>query len=97
MVDGALTSTITIENGCVASANTPSDAPIVPVYVPAVVGVPVIAPLTGLSESPGGSEPDATAKVDANVPVAVTVWEYAWVAPGRRRAARDGRGHPALA
>ncbi len=29
----------------------------VKLYVPAVVGVPVIAPVDELSESPGGSEP----------------------------------------
>jgi hypothetical protein len=29
----------------------------VKVYVPAVVGVPVISPVDELSESPGGSEP----------------------------------------
>ena len=41
---------------------------------PAVVGVPVIAPVVVFSDNPAGSAPALTAKVDAPVPpVALTV------------------------
>ena len=42
---------------------------------PLPVGVPVMAPLLALSDSPAGSAPDETAKVYGPVPpLAVTVW-----------------------
>lgn len=44
---------------------------------PAVVGVPVIAPVVALRVRPGGSEPDATENLYGKVPpVAMTVEEY---------------------
>ena len=55
-----------------------SVAVIVKFATPAVVGVPVIAPVVVFSDSPVGNAPAVTAKVDAPVPpVALTVWLYA--------------------
>ena len=41
-------------------------------YVPAVVGVPVIAPVEGFSVSPGGSEPLTMEKVYGGTPPVAT-------------------------
>jgi len=61
----------------VAVLPLPSVTWTVNVYVPLVVGVPVIAPVTASSDSPGGSEPDVTAKVYAGLPpVTKTTCEY---------------------
>jgi hypothetical protein len=61
---------ITIVNACVASGAVPFEAVIVPLNVPAVVGVPEITPAL-LIPKPGG-RPDAVNVMGA-VPVAVTV------------------------
>src|SRR5262247_3467281 len=48
--------------------------------VPAAVGVPVIAPVLGVSVSPAGSVPLASAQVYGGVPpLAATVALYGWV------------------
>ena len=49
----------------------------VPVNVPAVVGVPVKAPVAGLNDKPGGNVPDVRLKVGVGAPLVVTVYEYA--------------------
>ncbi len=43
----------------------------VPVNVPGVLGVPVIAPVAGLSTSPGGNCPEPSENVGTGLPVAV--------------------------
>ena len=55
----------------------------------AVLGVPLIVPVKGVSVSPGGSKPEDTAQVYGGPPppVAVRVWRRTW---GARCA--DGRG-----
>ncbi len=58
-------------------APTVSVAVIAKLYSPAVIGVPVIAPVAAFKLSPVGKEPNVTAYVFAPVPpVAVTVCEY---------------------
>jgi hypothetical protein len=74
MVGATDAALITIEKTCVASGFTPLDAVIVPLNVPAAVGVPEITP-AALIATPVG-RPDAV-NVGAGVPVAVTVWLYA--------------------
>src|SRR4029077_3791396 len=55
-----------------------SVAGVVKLKVPNVVGVPVMAPVAGLSDSPAGSTPLDTANVYGPVPPeAVIVWLYA--------------------
>ena len=52
-----------------------SVAVIVKLKVPPVFGVPVIAPVEGLSASGGGNEPEVTANVYGAVPpLPLTVW-----------------------
>ena len=63
----------------------------VPVNEPAVVGVPVTAPV-GLRERPGGSCPVATEKVGAGKPVAA-----AWNVTGAPVVRLAGRGPPVTA
>lgn len=57
----------------VAAAPTPRPfvTVIVKLAAPAVVGVPVIAPVEVLSDNPAGSEPVPIAKVNGPVPVGV--------------------------
>ena len=63
---------------CDAVIELLSVAVIVKLYVPALVGVPVIAPVDALSVRPLGSAPDVTLNVTGAVPPDVcTVWLYA--------------------
>jgi hypothetical protein len=65
---------ITIEKFWVAFGAVPFDAVIVPVKVPAAVGVPAIAPAL-LKVSPSGKAPEVTAKLIGVLPEAVQVCE----------------------
>jgi hypothetical protein len=51
------------------------DACTVNVLVPAVLGVPVIAPLVEFSDNPAGIEPAVTVQLRGAVPVAVVICE----------------------
>jgi len=67
-----------IESGFwkVAAGDAPSETCTVNVYVPDVVGVPVMEPAV-LRLRPPGREPDATVKLyEPTPPEATTVWEY---------------------
>ena len=69
---------ITIESAFVPVALTVSVALAVKLDVPAVVGVPVIAPVDELSDRPAGRVPDEMDQARAPVPpVAARVWLYA--------------------
>ena len=72
MVGATGAALITMVKGWVALGSTPLAAVMVPLKVPAVVGVPEITPLLELIASPPG-RPEAE-KVIGAVPVAVTVW-----------------------
>ena len=73
MVGAAVPALITTLNACVALGKVPLAAVIVPLNVPAVVGVPAITPALLMVTPPGN--PDAV-KVIGAVPVAVTVRLY---------------------
>ena len=62
-----------IENACEELGSVPFEAVIVPLNVPAAVGVPEIAPVALAKASPVGSAPVVTVNVIGAVPVAVTV------------------------
>ena len=68
----AIPCAIVIENACVPFGAVPFDAVIVPVNVPAVVGVPEITPAE-FNVRPGGKAPAVTAYVIGVLPVAVIV------------------------
>lgn len=61
---------------CVATGATPLDACTVKALEPAAVGVPVNAPVDGLSAKPAGNAPATTLQVIGVVPVAVKVCVY---------------------
>jgi hypothetical protein len=69
---------IVIESVCCAVRDPLSVTRTVKFDVPAVVGVPVIAPDDGFKDKPAGNVPTVTAQVYGVVPpVATTVAEYA--------------------
>ena len=62
---------------CIAVPPTLSLSMIVKVYVPAVVGVPEMMPVTGASERPTGNVPTDTDQVNGDVPPVIPrVWLY---------------------
>ena len=64
---------ITMLKTCVAAVPTPLLALMLPVKVPAAVGVPVMAPVVVFKVRLVGRLPLATAKVGAGLPLAATV------------------------
>ena len=75
VIAGQTIADITITYGWLPGQPLASTALIVKLKVPDEVGVPVIAPVAGLSDSPLGSAPAETENVyGATPPEAETVW-----------------------